>query len=99
MRSRRAGLFIASHNSLRFWTLIQKSALVANTRANISAVSAVMARRLLHNSLTCLRVVWAMGHLAVRVWVEIDVEGLSRAVIEFEDKPPLQIDANGALSE
>ncbi len=33
----------------------QKSALLLNTRASISAVSAVTARRLLHNSLTCLR--------------------------------------------
>lgn len=36
-------------------TSSQKSALLPNTRASISAVSAAMARRLLHSSLTCLR--------------------------------------------
>ena len=37
------------------WTLSQKSGLLPNTRARISAVAAVTARRLLHSSLTCLR--------------------------------------------
>ena len=55
IRSRSRGEFIASHKSLRRCTFSQKSALLPNTRARISAVGAVTALRLLHNSLTCLR--------------------------------------------
>ena len=55
MRRRRSGECRASHRSLRRCTFSQKSALLPNTRASIRAVSAVIARRSLHNSLTCLR--------------------------------------------
>src|SRR5262249_50731143 len=55
MRWRRRGEFSASHRSLRRCTFSQNSALLLNTRASIRAVSAVIARRLLHSSLTCLR--------------------------------------------
>jgi hypothetical protein len=55
IRSRSRGLFIACHRSLRRCTFSQKSGLLPNTRARMSAVAAVTFRRLLHNSLTCLR--------------------------------------------
>ena len=41
--------------SLRRCTFSQKSALLQNARASIRVVSAVIVRRLLHNSLMCLR--------------------------------------------
>src|SRR6266700_1432163 len=55
IRLRSRGECIASHRSLRRCTLSQKSGLLPNTRARMSAVAAVTLRRSLHCSLTCLR--------------------------------------------
>src|SRR5450759_484030 len=55
IRSRSRGECIASQRSLRRCTFSQKSGLLPNTRARISAVGAVTLRRSLHSSLTCLR--------------------------------------------
>jgi len=49
------GECIASHRSVRRCTFNQKSGLLPNTRARMSAVGAVTALRLLHSSLMCLR--------------------------------------------
>ena len=55
IRSRSLSVFITSQRSLRRCTLSQKSGLLPNTRARMSAVAAVTFLRLPHNSLTCLR--------------------------------------------
>src|SRR5215217_4848688 len=68
IRSRSRGEFIASHKSLRRCTFSQKSALLPNTRARMSAVGAVTALRLLHSSLTCLR--WTPMAFANAPWVK-----------------------------
>ena len=49
IRARSRGLFIASHKSLRRCTFSQKSGLLPNTRARMSAVATVTVRRLLHS--------------------------------------------------
>src|SRR5205807_3753693 len=74
IRSRSRGLFIASHRSLRRWTLSQKSGLLPNTRARMSAVAAVTVRRSLHSSLTCLRCT-----SAITVIIEIDARCFTAA--------------------
>src|SRR5260221_7106829 len=53
--SRSRGSCIASQRSLRRWTFSQKSGLLPNTRASMSAVAAVTLLRLLQSSFTCLR--------------------------------------------
>jgi hypothetical protein len=62
IRWRSRGGFIAFQRSLRRCTFSQKSGVLPKTRARMSAVAAVTLRRLLQNSLTCLRctaIAWA----------------------------------------
>lgn len=54
-RARSSGEFITAQRSLRRWTFSQKSGLLPNTRARMSAVAAVTLRRSLHNSFTCFQ--------------------------------------------
>ena len=55
MRARRFGVFNAFQMSLRCWRFNQNSAVFPNAVASINAVSAVIARRFVHNSFTVFR--------------------------------------------
>ncbi|MBP2149848.1 hypothetical protein J2126_002571 [Xanthobacter flavus] len=50
IRARSSGEFSVRQRSVRRWTFSQKSTLLPNTRARMSAVAAVTERRSLHSS-------------------------------------------------